>query len=101
MQYEQVLSDIGEATFKMLELAQTKQWDDVAVLENKRTNLFTLLEELCPSLNNDATNRKQLIDVIEINKLIITLARQEKQECQAEVQHIKRCEKAQKAYAGF
>ena len=101
MKYEQTLADIGDATFKMLELAQTKQWDALAATENKRSELFATLDGLIPLSHNVETIKNQLNEILEINKLITTLASRERLDCKADVQQIKLSQKACKAYIGY
>ncbi|MDX1812633.1 MAG: flagellar protein FliT [Gammaproteobacteria bacterium] len=101
MTYSNVLSEIGNCTYKMLELAQEKQWEDLAAAENNRQKLLESLSQLTPEIELVPDIEKKLNEILEINRLITLLSIQEKDNCMQDVRKMNVSKQARQAYVSY
>ena len=99
--YSQVLTEICDQTYKMLEMAQCKQWPELIEAESSRRELLQKLEMYNPASETEPDLENKLQEIIDINNLIAKLSDQERGNQLDDFKQIKNSKKATEAYSKF
>ncbi len=98
MSYKQILTQISDVTYQMLELAQTGQWNALINRERDRQRLLSELAEHRPDPADEKVSAKLLAEVIEINSIITDLSNSEKMLSLEKYQQSRKSKKATMEY---
>jgi len=101
MSYESVLEEVYDSTYKMLELAQKKQWSELLEADNYREDVLRKLDAQQINQEVEEVVSQKLKEILEINKLITVLSIQEKDNCLSEFNQVKNSKKATSEYTRY
>lgn len=102
MSYDQVLSEVYNSTYKMLALAQGRQWDELMKAESCRSELLQKLKIYKRfEIDCEIEIEKKLREIIEVNQLITFLSIQEKDNCMSEIKLVRASKKATSEYSRY
>ena len=101
MSYSQLLSQICDQTYKMLEFAQSRQWEELIETEGLRSQSLDKLTALQPEPTQESAIQEKLKEILEINGLIASLSVQEKNSTVAEFLKVKNNKKAASEYSRY